>query len=172
MKLIFVCGLPDIDKASLVDLALQRSGVKGSFALVDFDRIQDIHSDMESAQDLDLAKKTLSGFYARIERAMIAKLKERKGDIVVSGCLAVATRHGYLRMVPDDFFRSFKPDSIVILEKDEPAGKDAATSEHQRINRYYGAFCSSVAGSALKIIKFNEKKMVDAVGELGEVFRR
>jgi adenylate kinase len=78
-----------------------------------------------------------------------------------------------MRAIPDEFFRSFKPDLIVIIEKaDDTIEKtDSRAVEHQRMNRYYGAICSSVAGSALKIIKFREKKMVEAVGELSEILK-
>lgn len=173
MKLIFVCGMADIDKATLIDLALQRSGQKNKFNLVDFNKIYDISGDVEDAEDIDTARRMLSKFYEKIEKAMISRLKEQKGDIVVNGYLTFETKYGYIRAVPDGFFRSFKPDMIVIFEKaDETVEKnDLKTIEHQRINRYYGTIYSSIAGSALKIIKFKEKKMIDAVGELSELIK-
>jgi adenylate kinase len=173
MKLIFVSGMADIDKAALIDLALQRSGRKNEFTLVDFNKICDISGDMEDAEDLGTARRMLSKFYEKIEKAMITRLKEQKGGILASGCLTFGTKYGYMGAVPDQFFRSFKPDLMVILEKadDTLEKNDLKTVEHQRINMYYGTIYSSVAGSALKIIKFRENKMIDAVAELSEIIK-
>ena len=173
MKLVFVSGTSDIDKATLIDLALQRSGRRGEFTLIDFDKIHDTQGDIEEAEDTETARRILATFYDRVEKTMIARLKEHRGDMVLNGCLTFVTRHGYMRALPDEFFRGFKPDSIVILEKsDDMLQKaDAKTAEHQRINRYYGTIYSSIAGSALKIIEFNEKKMIDAVLELSEIVK-
>jgi adenylate kinase len=171
MKLIFISGLADIDKAALIDLALQRSGRKNEFRVVDFDRIYGSSGRAEESEDLGAARQTLSRFYEKAEKAMITKLKEQKGDLLASGCLTFDTAFGYMRAMPDEFFKSFKPDLIVIIEKD--AGKaDPKTVEHQRMNRYYGAICSSIAGSALKIIKFRENKTIEAVAELSEILKR
>jgi adenylate kinase len=170
MKLIFVCGLADIDKTSLIDLALQRAGAKAGFRLVDLDKIYEIPAAVEGAESVDAARQMLARFYDGAEKTMIAKLKEHRGDIVVSGSLTFRTKYGYMRAIPDDFFRTFKPDSVVIIEKANEKD-DEISAEHQRMNRYYGAIYSSVSGSALSIIKFNEKKMVDAVGELSEIIK-
>jgi adenylate kinase len=173
MKLIFVSGLADIDKAALIDLAIQRSGRKSAFTLVDLGTISDISGAMKEAEDMSSARLALAKYYERIEKAMIARLKEQKGDLLVSGCLTFGTKFGYVRGVTEDFFRSFKPDIMVIFEK-EGEGKDSidsATAEQQRINRYFGTIYSSSAGSAIKIIKFREKKMIEAVSELSEVLK-
>ena len=170
MKLILISGLADIDKPALIDLALQRAGRKNEFRVVDFDRIYGNPSEIAEAEDIGAARQSLSRLYEKAEKAMITRLKEQKGDLVASGCLTFDTAFGYMRAMPDEFFKSFNPDLIFIIEKDE--GKDPKTMEHQRMNRYYGAICSSIAGSALKIIKFRENKTVEAVGELSEILKR
>lgn len=173
MKLIFVAGMADIDRATIIDLSLQRAGHKQDFAVVDFDRIDDIGEDVMAAEEFDAVRSMLSQFYEKTEKAMIAELKQQNAGIVVSGCLTFPTRYGYTRAANEEFFRSFKPDIIVILERYAGAGKkiDAATTDHQRINRYYGTIYSSMCGSSLKLIKFRENRMMEAVAELAEVIK-
>jgi len=173
MKLIFVAGLPDIDKATIIDLALQRAGRKQEFLLVDFDAIEDIVQDAAEADDMEASRLMLSKFYDKTEKALIAKLKEQRGSIMVNGYLTFGTKYGYARGATDDFFRTFNPDIIVILERYAETGEktDASTVDHQRINRYYGTIFSSMCGSSLKIIKFRESRMMEAVAELADILK-
>lgn len=171
MKLIFISGVYGIDKATLVDLALQHAGRKSDFAVVDFDKIENLAEEVGEIPDIDAIRKVAAKFYDKLQKIMITKLKDQKGSIIVSGYLTFPTRYGYVRAIPDDFFRSFRPDSIVVFEK-AVAADDDKTDEHQRINRYYASIYSSASGSALKIIKFREKKMMDSVKELGEMLKQ
>ncbi len=172
MKLIFVTGLAEIDRKTIVNLALQRAVRKKEFKVVDFDSIGNIAEDMKNATGLETARNMLSKFYKDVENVMISDLKEERGNIIVNGYLTLGTAYGYMRTMPDEFFRSFKPDSIVILEKEDAGlGTVMKTNEHQHINRYYGAMCSSLCGSTLKIIKFREKKMMEAVEELSDLLK-
>lgn len=173
MKLIFVSGLKDVDKKTIVELALQRSGRKREFTVIDFDMIEDVSEEIEVISDIGTARKLLSKFYENLEKDVISALKEQNGSLIVSGHLTFRTRHGYIRAVPDDFFRSFKPDSIVILEEQPNFNEktDPAKVEQQHINRYFGTIYSSTSGSTFKIIRFNEKRMMEAVGELSDIIR-
>jgi adenylate kinase len=168
MKLIFVTGLPSIDKKTIIDLALQRSARKGQFKIVDFDSIGNLVEDMENVTDVGTTRQLLSKFHSDIGKVMISDLKDEK-NIIVSGYLSLGTKYGYVRAVSDEFFSSFKPDSIVILERGW--GKSSGTDEQQNINRYYGTMFSSLCGSTLKIINFSEKRMMDAVKELSELIK-
>lgn len=171
MKLIFISGVYGIDKATIVDLALQHAGRKNDFTVVDFDKIENLAEEVGEIPDIDAIRKVAAKFYDKLQKIMITKLKDQKGSIIVSGYLTFLTRYGYVRAMPDEFFRSFRPDSIVVFEK-ASAPDDDTTDEHQRINRYYASIYSSASGSALKIIKFRAKKMMDSVKELGEMLKQ
>lgn len=172
MKLIFVTGLAGIDRRTIINLALQRAARKEEFRIVDFDSIGNITNDMKNATDLKTAKNVLSKFYKDVEKVMITELKEERGDIIMNGYLTLGTAYGYMRTMPDEFFHSFKPDNIVILEKEEAGSVTVTkTNEHQHINRYYGAMYSSLCGSTLKIIRFREKRMMKAVEELSDLIK-
>ncbi|MCX6817277.1 MAG: AAA family ATPase [Candidatus Aenigmarchaeota archaeon] len=172
MKLIFISGVYGIDKATLVDLALQHAGRKNDFTVVDFDKIENLAEEIGEIPDIDAIRKVAAKFYDKLQKIMITKLKDQKGNIIVSGYLTFLTRYGYVRAIPDEFFRSFRPDSIVVFEKAGDTPGDDKTNEHQRINRYYASIYSSASGSALKIIKFHEKKMMDSMKELGEMLKQ
>ncbi|MEE9323647.1 MAG: hypothetical protein V3U72_03805 [Candidatus Aenigmarchaeota archaeon] len=173
MKLILVTGLAGIDKKTIIDLALQRAGRKKEFKVVDFDTIGNLAEDMKNATDLETARNLLSKFYTDIEKVMISDLKEKRQDIIVNGYLTMGTTYGYMGAIPEEFFRSFKPDNIVILEKGDDAGEriDPKMNEHQHINRYYGAMYSSLCSSVLKIVRFREKRMMEAVKEISDLIK-
>jgi adenylate kinase len=173
MKLLFISGMRDIDRKTIVELALQRSGRKREFTVVDFDKIEDIGEEVETLSDLGSARSLISKFYERVEKSIITLLKEQSGSLIVSGYLTFKTRHGYIRAVPDDFFHAFKPDTVVILEQHPDFGEkiDQDKIEQQQINKYFGTIYSSFSGSTFKIIKFKEKRMLEAVNELSEVIR-
>jgi len=169
MKMIFVSGLKEIDRKTIIGLALQRSGYKDKFKYVDFDDLGDINEDMENTKDMLTARRVISEFYDLIEKKLITDLKEQIGNIIVNGYLTVHTSlFGYFLATPETFFQTFKPDVIVIIEK---ITKDEKTNEHQEINRYYGITYSSMCGSNLKIIRFREDSMMDAVKELSELIK-
>lgn len=164
MKFIFVTGSSGIDKRTIVDLALQRAGRKGKFRVVDLDSKGMLSEDVQNAPDIETARQVLSKFYKDMENAVISDLKDQKGNVIVIGYLTLATNYGYMSVMPDEFFRSFRPDNIVILE-------NAKTDEHENINRYYGTMYSSLSGSVLKIIRFTENRMMNAVVELSGLLK-
>lgn len=169
MKFVFVTGLRDIDKKTIVDLALQRANRKNSFKVVDLDSMSEIMDEILDAPDLETARRLLSEFYSDAEKSLISNLRQQKYDVVVIGQLTLGTTYGYIRAMPDGFFRSFKPDNIVILESE--SNSNLKSNEHENINRYYGTVSSSVSGSVLKIIRFREKKMMEAVKELSHILK-
>jgi len=169
MKMIFVSGLKEIDRKTIVSLALQRSGYKDDFKYMDFDEVGDINEDMESAKDMLTARKIMSDFYDILEKRLVTDLKEQIGNIIVNGYLSIHTpTFGYFLAAPETFFRTFKPDVIVIIEK---KSRDEKTNEQQGINMYYATTYSSICGSNLKIIRFAEDRMMDAVKELSDLIK-
>jgi adenylate kinase len=167
--MIFVSGLKEVDRKTIINLALQRSGYKNQFKYVDFDELGEINEDMEGAENMLTARKIMSNFYDAVEKRLITSLKEQMGNIVVNGYLSVhSARFGYFLATPEAFFQTFKPDVIVLLEIDSV---DEKRNEQQGINRYYATTYSSMCGSNLKIIRFKEDKMLDAVKELSDLIK-
>jgi len=180
MKLIFVTGLPGIDRKSIINLALQRAGRKSEFSLVDFDTIEDITEDIGEIPDMATAKELIARFSEKMQKTLIGEIKKQKGSIAVNGHLTFATKYGYEHALSDEFFRSFRPDVIVLIEKQKlkkkPNGDvvdvlDPQSAEHQTINRHFAAVYSSISGSAIKIIKLSEEKTMDAVSALTEIIK-
>ncbi|NIO19272.1 MAG: hypothetical protein GTN76_00620 [Candidatus Aenigmarchaeota archaeon] len=169
MKMIFVSGLKEVDRKTIINLALQRSGYRDKFRYVDFDELGDINEEMASAKDMLTARKIMSDFYDGAEKRVIKDLKEQIGNIIVNGYLSVhSSTFGYFLATSEAFFKTFNPDVIVLLEMES---KDEKTNEQQGINRYYATTYSSMCGSNLKIIRFKEDKMLDAVKELSDLIK-
>jgi adenylate kinase len=173
MKIVFVSGLKEIDRKTIIELALQRAGRKRDFKIVNFDAIGDIKEEIEVISDMNNARRLLDKFYENIEKSMIEAMKEQPNGLVINGYLTFKTRHGYVRVLPEEFFRSFKPDCIVLLEMQQDGwGKiDPEKIEHQHINRYFAMVYASLIGSTFKIIRFREKKMLDAVESLSDILK-
>jgi len=169
MKMIFVSGVREIDTKTIINLALQRSGYKDRFKYVDFNDFGDVNEDMKSAGDMLTARKMMSEFYEAMEKSVIGELKEQLGNIIVNGYLTVSTSSfGYFLATPETFFKTFKPDVIVVVEM---ITKDEKINEQQAINRHYAATYSSMCGSNLKIVKFREDEMMQAVSELSYLIK-
>ena len=167
MKMIFVSGLKDVDKDTIVDLAIKNSGKLGKTSHVDM--AGSLDEDLLKAGSSVIARQIARSFYEDMEKKMIQKLKGREEDVMVSGYLTV--KHpglGFLACLPDDFFRVFRPDAIVLLEKD---GLEDDDREHQRLNRNYAANYALMSGASLKIIKMSKDNMMNAVRELGNMIR-
>lgn len=168
MKLVFVTGLADVDRKTIIDLAIQRTGRNSKFMVVDLDRLGNIGSDVAEAKDSGEVQAMLSAFQDQVEKIMISGLKDQKDNIIVNGLLTIDTPYGYVMPIPQDFFEAFKPDNVVILETETD---DDRTNQHQMVNRFYGARYSSKGNSFLRIIRFREGKIMEAVSDLSEVIK-
>lgn len=169
MKMIFVSGLKEVDRKTIINLALQRSGYKNQFKYVDFDELGDVNEEIIEAKDMLTARKIMSDFYDGVEKRIIKDLKEQIGNIIVNGYLSICNpTFGYFLATPEAFFKTFNPDVIVLLEMES---KDERINEQQEVNRYYAATYSSVCGSNLKIIRFREDRMLGAVKELSDLIK-
>lgn len=173
MKVIFVGGLKDIDRKTIIDLALQRAGRKREYKVVDFNLFEEISEEIEATSDLEMVKVILSKFQENVEKSLISEIKQNTGGLIISGFLTFKTRHGYLRSLTEEFFRSFKPDAIILLElhPDSFGKMDIDKIEHQHINRHFGLTYASIIGSVFKVIRFREKKMLDAVEALSNIIK-
>jgi adenylate kinase len=171
MKMIFIAGSKGVDTKTIINLALQRSGRKEEFVCMDFDDLGDIGRDIRNANSILMTKDIISSFYTELEKRMIESMKEVRKDMIINGYLTLDTPNlGYVNILPDSFFRVFKPDMLVILEKEDSG--DEHTEEYQNINRYYGVSYALMCSAGLKIIKVKEDEMMKAVEELSSLIKR
>ncbi|MCK5023136.1 MAG: hypothetical protein KAS04_03110 [Candidatus Aenigmarchaeota archaeon] len=168
MKLIFVTGLAGMDRKTIIDLAIQRSGRNQKFVISDFAELGDISSELKEITSSEDTRGLLSKFYSEVEKIVVSGIREHRENLIVSGFLTLDTPHGYMVSIPGDFFETFKPDNIVILEKKTD---DKKTIEQQNINRHYAARYSAECNSFLNIIKFDENRLMGAVEKLSEVIK-
>ncbi|MCD6591220.1 MAG: hypothetical protein J7K72_04590 [Candidatus Aenigmarchaeota archaeon] len=169
MKLVFVTGLESIDKKSIINLALQRSGLLRKSRVVDFDSLSDMREEIKTAEEFESLQILIKDYYKKSQKILIDVLKEQKDLVIVDGCLTFRTmNHGYIQAMPKDFFETFKPSVMVILEKMPGVGQRLVPEvvEQQQVNRFYAFACSLTSGALLKIIKFREKRILDAVESL------
>jgi len=174
MKMIFVCSPEIIDTKTIINLAMQRSGKK-SFSLINFEDMGDIAGEMRSANSMMMTKQITSVYYEELEKRMIDSMKDPSENLIINGFLALEIPVvGYVHTIPDTFFRVYKPDMIIMFEKvfGQGENEDEALIEHQKMNRDFAVNYALLSGSMLKIIKFREKKMMDAVNEFCAVIKR
>ncbi len=169
MKMIFVSSPDHTDTKTMIDLAIQRSG-KRSFSLINFEEMGDISKDMEKAKNMMMTKQIASVYYEELEKRMIKSMKKPSENMIINGPLALELPVvGYIHTLPDSFFRVYKPDIIVVLERVSPGGE---VPELQKVSRDFAINYAMLSGSMLKIIKFREDNMMDAVNELSTLIKR
>lgn len=172
--MIFVCSPEQIDTKTIINLAIQRSGKK-SFSLINFEDMGDMPGEMRNANSMIMTKQITSVYYEELEKRMISSMKDPSENLIINGFLALEIPViGYVHTIPDTFFRVYKPDMIVIFEKVFMAGEDEDESliEHQKMSRDFAVNYALLSGSMLKIIKFRENNMMDAVNELSAIIKR
>lgn len=168
MKLIFVAGPEGIDRKSIIDLAIQRS--KKKYVHIDFDDVGEIRDEMKTADSSFMTKQISTVFYEGLEKDLIKAIRSAGKDVIVNGYLTFRVPEtGYAPAVPESFFKIYKPDLIILLEKVPKKNRDL--KEHQELNRYYGAFYSLAAGAILRIIRVDDNNIMDAVNNISKLIR-
>lgn len=176
MKVVMVTGIEETDKNTIIDLAMSRSRkLLPNFSRVDFETgVKVVEENIE--ESLEVVRDELSEIYAGFEKDVIGKMKSDGGHIILNTQLAAKTMHGYVPLVPAEFFKTFKPDVIILMEADP---KDVAKTEEeareirerQEINRHYATVYSMSFGSVLKIIRLKKGNVTGAVSELLETMK-
>jgi len=192
MKLIFVAGIEDSGKDAILDMVL--TGSKHRLPPFDYVRFDDVFFNKEKSISPRFGHRALaesmdfSGNAGQITKAreqickkLDSKLKEKSNVdkfIIVNGYFIINTLHGYVPVVSEQFFSSFKPGMIVLME-----AEDSDKSRHmlkrgpeypesvriqQEINRNYASLYTSATDAVLRIIKVRHGDIKSAIRELRE----
>jgi len=173
--LIFVSGNPESGKNEILNMVLQ--GYKKmlpKFRYVKFDDIIPKPPKME--RDIDNIKKFCKNFYSKLEKILIRELK-KGSNLIINGYFTIKTEQGYIPILPDNFFESFKPDVLILIEV-LPSRPETymMETEHmdwlqQEINRDYVSFYSAKSGAMVKVIKVKLGNIGGAIRETAGVIR-
>lgn len=174
MKFVLVTGLEEIDKKAVVEFVLRGFRDSG-FTSVSLEDIPEA-AGVQALESFDEIKKTQSRFYTKLEKNVISAMRKGKGNVILSGCITKKTKHGYMPLITDDFFDTFKPDVIISMELDpRTITRDPKKLEdiknHQDLNRHYNVLFSSKCGSMLRVINVDLGNITKAVREISEIIR-
>ncbi len=175
MKFIFVTGNPESGKDEILDMVLR--GYKKMlprFRYIKFDELMPKLPKME--RDIDKIKKFCKNFYSKLERKLVQELK-KDGNLIVNGYFTIKTEHGYIPILPNAFFETFKPDVIILVEV-LPSRPETymMETEHmdwlrQEINRDYASLYSAKSGAMVKVVKVKLGSIGGALRETSDVIR-
>jgi adenylate kinase len=190
MKLILVTGLEDSGKDTILDMVLQGS----KQTLPDFDHIKfdelifkktksvssrfghsALAESMDFSKNIDQIIKTRQDIYSKLEKNIKANIEAKK-SVILNGYFTMKTRRGFVPIISEQFFKTFKPDMIVLMEADASIknghivkkGPDHIESVklQQEINRNYASLYASTTDAVLVIIKVSHGDVKSAIREL------
>jgi adenylate kinase len=170
MKLILIATADRQDEDSLIIFNLERS----RNLLPDFECIM-----YEDFVDATLAgQQMLDKLNERLEKASIDALKSNS-NVILAGRLTVPGRAGYVPLISERFFEKFRPDMILLFERDTSVSDEflvrkrfgsregiEGVAEQQQLNRSFASDYAARSGASVKIIKINEDLVKDTIREL------
>ncbi|UCD07250.1 MAG: AAA family ATPase [Candidatus Aenigmatarchaeota archaeon] len=186
MSLIFVTGIPESGRDSIVKMVL--SGSKKnlpSFEYIRFDDLVSYDVDKKS-EELDLwsfskriehMHKIQRDFYRNLKKK-VDSLKDKENHIIVNGYFTLRTPSGYLPTLSNQSVKFFKPDVIVIIDVDldNPEilvkfGKERVRElkYHQDINLKCAVSYSTLTRSAINVVRVEYGNLKDALKEMTDV---
>lgn len=172
MKLVLIAGLEETDKDSVIGLALERlRNFNPRFKYMEAGKLG-----VKPGQKLDEVKAFPSRLHEKLEKALVSELRGGKSHIILNGYLTMKTQYGYSPALTAEFFRVFRPDSVIIMESSpgDLVRNPKASEEilkHQELDRSYGAMCASLSDSPVKLITIEKSNIALAVNELLEYLR-
>ena len=188
MKMIFVSGVAESGKDTLLDLALRGSKkFLPPYERVNLDEI--LEEFVERSDDgvwdvpnIDECKRLQKNLYQRLEEILIEKMRLER-NIIVNGYFEVKTKPGYVPLLDERFFQKFRIDAIIFVSFKEEMSEITKTKvfgdskgfeeakRRQDMNRSLAVEYSGLSGALLKIIevdledvKKTVKDMIDALG--------
>ncbi len=159
MKLIFIAGIREIDKSSIIKIAIKRFGrEKNNLTLINFSELESLEVDFEQIT-YDQIKNLPDSIYSELERKLNTVLKDPDSFVVIDGFFTVRSKkYGHIPVITEKFFKVFSPNIIITVE----ASPEALTQkedlvklirEEQTINKIYAVRSASLIGSPIKMIK-------------------
>lgn len=167
MRLVLIAGSQEADKDSVIGLVLERlRNFNPRFKYMELDKMG-----VEPGNKLEDLKGFPSRLHERLEKELVSELKGNKNHIILNGYLSLKTPYGYFPALSHDFFRVFRPDSLIILES-SPADlvRNPKVSEEilrrQELDRTYGIMYASLSDSPIRTITIEKSNIALAVKEL------
>ncbi len=187
MKLIFVAGLEESGKDTLLNLVLNSKNKISDFDRIAFDDIifsktkrisprlghRALTESLDFCGDMGEMAKLRDEIHKKLEK----KIKScKKPLVVINGYFTIKTYHGYVPVMTDQFFKKLRPDMIILMEADVPEksrhllkkGPDYLDSLklQQEIDRNCASLYASVTNAVLKIIKVRHGDVKTAIRKL------
>jgi len=161
MKIVFIAGIKEIDKSSIINIAIKRFGrEKSNVSLINFSRLQSLEMDFERIT-YDEIKNLADKVYSEIERKIGPLLKDPDACIIIDGFFTVRSKkYGHIPLVTEKFFKVFNPNIIIVVEalpENFALNEDVAKliREEQTINKIYAVRSASLICSPIKIIRLS-----------------
>ncbi|GEM_PF-1189628 len=180
MKFVLITGLKETGKDTIIKLVLDGSKkILPKFKYINF---KSIVREKWFEENIDKMEKAKERFYKDLEKAVGDAFKEGK-HVIVNGYFTVKTGHGYLPVISEDFFDTFNPDILILIEAEKPKMKgdmiygaklkslNDADWFQQEINRVYASFYSAVSGALLKIVTVKPGNVKSVIKEINELMR-
>jgi adenylate kinase len=186
MSLILITGIPESGRDSIVKMILSGSRkILPAFEYIRFDDMVSYDIDRKS-EELDLwsfskriehMHKIQRDFYSKLKKR-VESLKGKENHIIVNGYFTIRTPSGYLPTLTQGSIKFFKPDVIVIIDVDlenpevaKKFGRDEIRElkYHQDINLKYAASYSTLAKSAINVVRVEYGNLKDALKEMADV---
>ncbi len=172
MKLVLITGSPETDKDSVIDLALERlRNFRPKFKYLDLDKLG-----VKPGLSLENLRSFPSRLHEKLEKELVSELRGEKSHIIINGCLTLKTPYGCFPALSQEFFRVFKPDSLIILEsspgdlvRDPEASHEIL--RQQDLDRNYGIMYASLSDSPVRVITIEKGNVALAVKELLEYLK-
>ncbi len=167
MKLVLITGSPETDKDSVIELTLDRlRSLNPRFRYLELDKLG-----VKPGQGPDDFRSFPSRLRERLEKELVSELRGSRNHIILNGCLTLKTPYGIFTCLTQEFFRVFKPDSLVILEsspgdlvRDPRASHE--TLRQQDIDRCYAIMYASLSASPLMVMTIERSNIALVVKEL------
>ena len=170
MKIILVTGIPEVDRGVLAEVALKRLNLpKKELDFLDFDDMSNTMKSILTGKDLTIKQITvmIKQMNDEFEKAVVKAMKKCDGVLIVNCSLTLNTDLGLFPVLNKEFFESFSPELIVLvegfpLEITNKQSKMKALERHQDINRSYAFFYSAYSHSAIDRLRAKKGKVDDA----------
>ena len=159
MKLIFIAGIREIDKSSIIKVAIKRFGKeKSNVTLVSFSDLESLEIDFDRLS-YDEIRNLTDNLYNELERKISPVLKDPNSFVVIDGFFTERSKkYGHIPLITEKFFKVFNPNIIIAVEavpETLAVNEDTAKliREEQTINKIYAVRSASLVGSPIKIIR-------------------
>jgi len=179
MKIILVTGIPQVDRGVLIEIVMKRLNMpQKDLVFVDFDDISDIMKSVTKGKDLTI--KQISEMIDRMndefEKAVIKAMKKCDGVLVINCSLTLNTEVGLFPVLSKEFFESFSPELIILVEGFPPelTNKESemkALERHQDINRTYAFSYSAFSHSVIDRLRAKKGRADDAARSITVLIR-